>query len=188
MTPETIRYAAERGWPILAPAGLASDQIKTNYQLYRETLQSLGRDASNLELPALVHIYVDDNDERGRQLGMEHSMRYGASLVTLGTPQQKSGALSKDFEHYKEFGEAGRVVRENRQELMLFGNPDSVARKIKWMRDELGVRYVMCWMNMGGLEHEKVLRSMQLFASEVMPRFKGERSQEPGARSQRLGV
>jgi len=30
----------------------------------------------------------------------------------------------------------------------------------------------MCWMNMGGLDHEKVLRSMQLFASEVMPRFK----------------
>src|SRR5438132_704262 len=69
MTPETIKYAAERGFPILAPAGLASDQIK-------------------------------------------------------------------------------------------------------WMHEELGVRYVMCWMNMGGLEADKVLRSMQLFASEVMPRFK----------------
>ncbi len=56
------------------------------------------------------------------------------------------------------------------------------------MRDELGVRYVMCWMNMGGLEPDKVLRSMQLFATEVMPRFKDKRSQEPGARSQSLGV
>ncbi len=172
MTPETIKYAAERGFPILAPAGLASDQIKTNYQLYRETLQSLGRDTSNLELPALVHIYVDDNDERGQQIGVEHSMRYGASLVTLGTPMQKGGKLSKEYEHYQEFGQAGRVVREYRQELMLFGNPDLVARKIKWMHEELGVRYVMCWMNMGGLEADKVLRSMQLFASEVMPRFK----------------
>ncbi len=78
----------------------------------------------------------------------------------------------QEYEHYREFGQAGRVVREYRQELMLFGNPDSVTRKIEWMRDELGVRYVICWMNMGGLEPDKVLRSMQLFATEVMPRFK----------------
>ena len=172
MTPETIKYAAENGFPIMAPAGLASDQIKTNYQLYRESLRSLGKSTSDLELPALVHIYVDENDERAQQVGLEHSMRYGASLVTLGTPMQKSGALSKDYQHYREFGEEGRVVRENRQELMLFGNPDSVARKIKWMRDELGVNYVMCWMNMGGLDQARVLKSMSLFASEVMPRFK----------------
>jgi len=55
---------------------------------------------------------------------------------------------------------------------MLFGNPDSVARKIEWMREELGVNYVMCWMNMGGLEHERVLKSMELFSQEVMPRFR----------------
>ncbi len=172
MTPETIRYAAEHGFPIMAPAGLASDQIKTNYQLYRDTLASLGKTAAGLDLPALVHIYVDDNDERGWSVGAEHSMRYGASLVTLGTPVQKGGALSREYEHYREFGEGGRVIKENRQELMLFGNPDTVAKKIEWMRDELGVNYIMCWMNMGGLPQEKVLRSMDLFAAEVLPRFR----------------
>jgi len=171
MTPETIRYAAEHGFPILAPAGLASDQIKTNYQLYRDTLRSLGKSAAGLDLPALVHIYVDENDERGWSTGVEHSMRYGASLVTLGTPVQKGGKLSREYEGYREFGEAGRVIKENRQELMLFGNPDTVAKRIEWMRDELGVNYIMCWMNMGGLSQAKVLRSMQLFAEEVMPRF-----------------
>jgi len=79
--------------------------------------------------------------------------------------------LSREFENYREFGEAGRVVKENRQELMLFGNPDTVAKRIEWMRNELGVNYIMCWMNMGGLPQAKVLRSMQLFAEEVMPRF-----------------
>ena len=75
----------------------------------------------------------------------------------------------------REFGEAGRVVKENRQELMLFGNPDTVAQRLEWMRDELGVNYIMCWMNMGGLEQSKVLRSMDLFATEVMPRFRAAR-------------
>ncbi len=172
MTPETIRYAAEHGFPIMAPAGLASDQIKTNYQLYRETLHALGRSATGLDLPALVHIYVDEDDQRGWETGMQHSMRYGASLVTLGSPVQKGGHLARDYQHYKDFGEAGRVIKENREELMLFGNPDSVARKIEWMRDELGVNYIMCWMNMGGLEQDKTLKSMNLFTREVMPRFR----------------
>jgi alkanesulfonate monooxygenase SsuD/methylene tetrahydromethanopterin reductase-like flavin-dependent oxidoreductase (luciferase family) len=172
MTPETVRYAAEHGFPIMAPAGLASDQIKTNYQLYRDTLASLGKSAAGLDLPALVHIYVDDNDRRAWEVGTEHSMRYGASLVTLGSPVQKGGGLSREYEAYREFGEAGRVVKENRQELMLFGNPDTVAKRIEWMRNELGVNYIMCWMNMGGLPQAKVLRSMELFAEEVMPRFR----------------
>jgi alkanesulfonate monooxygenase SsuD/methylene tetrahydromethanopterin reductase-like flavin-dependent oxidoreductase (luciferase family) len=172
MTPETIRYAAERGFPIMSPAGLAADQIKTNYQLYRETLEMKGRDASNLELPALVHIYVDENEDRARETGMEHSMRYGASLTTLGTPVQPGGKLSRDYEHYRDFGAPGPALRETRQELMLFGNPDTVARKIRWIRDEMGANYVLCWMNMGGLEPERVLRSMRLFAEEVIPRFR----------------
>jgi alkanesulfonate monooxygenase SsuD/methylene tetrahydromethanopterin reductase-like flavin-dependent oxidoreductase (luciferase family) len=173
MTPETIRYAAQHGFPIMAPAGLASDQIKTNYQLYRETLDTLGKTEDGLDLPALVHIYVDDDDRRAWETGAEYSNRYGASLVTLGSPVQKGGRLSKDYSAYREFGESGRVVKENRQELLLFGNPDTVARRIEWMRDELGVNYIMCWMNMGGLDRERVLRSMRLFADEVMPRFRG---------------
>jgi hypothetical protein len=39
------------------------------------------------------------------------------------------------------------------------------------MRD-LGVGQVMCWMNFGGLAQDKVRRSMELFAREVMPRFR----------------
>ncbi|MBI1885847.1 MAG: LLM class flavin-dependent oxidoreductase [Chloroflexi bacterium] len=171
MTPETIKFAAERGFPILSPAGLASDQIKTNHELYRETLAAKGRDTSNLELPALVHIYVDEDEERGRQVGIEHSMRYGASLVTLGTPVQKGGQLSDQYKHYAEFGDPRRLMKETREELQMFGNPDTVARKIEWMRDELDVHYVMCWMNMGGLEQERIIKSMRLFAKEVMPRF-----------------
>jgi hypothetical protein len=32
---------------------------------------------------------------------------------------------------------------------------------------------VLCWMNFGGLAQEKIRRSMELFAHEVMPRFRG---------------
>ena len=56
-------------------------------------------------------------------------------------------------------------------ETLAFGSPDTVARHIAEMRD-LGVGQVMCWMNFGGLSQERVRRSMELFAREVMPRFR----------------
>jgi len=37
---------------------------------------------------------------------------------------------------------------------------------------EIGVGQLMCWMNFGGLPEDKVRRSMELFAREVMPRFR----------------
>jgi len=31
---------------------------------------------------------------------------------------------------------------------------------------------VLCWMNFGGLAQDKIRRSMELFAREVMPHFR----------------
>ncbi len=56
-------------------------------------------------------------------------------------------------------------------ETLAFGSPDTVARHIREMQ-ELGVGQVMCWMNFGGLSQDRVRRSMELFAREVMPRFR----------------
>ena len=57
------------------------------------------------------------------------------------------------------------------RETVAFGSPDTVARHIATMRD-LGIGQVLCWMNFGGLAQDKIRRSMELFAREVMPRFR----------------
>jgi alkanesulfonate monooxygenase SsuD/methylene tetrahydromethanopterin reductase-like flavin-dependent oxidoreductase (luciferase family) len=56
-------------------------------------------------------------------------------------------------------------------ETLAFGSPDPVARHIEEMR-QLGVGQVICSMNFGGLSRGRVRRSKELFAREVMPRFK----------------
>ena len=55
-------------------------------------------------------------------------------------------------------------------ETLAFGSPDTVARHIEYMRS-IGVGQVLCWMNFGGLPQDKIRRSMELFAREVIPRF-----------------
>jgi alkanesulfonate monooxygenase SsuD/methylene tetrahydromethanopterin reductase-like flavin-dependent oxidoreductase (luciferase family) len=56
-------------------------------------------------------------------------------------------------------------------ETLAFGSPDTVARHIETMK-AMGVGQVLCWMNFGGLPQDKIRRSMELFAREVMPHFR----------------
>ena len=54
----------------------------------------------------------------------------------------------------------------------LFGTPDQVAQRIETLR-ESGVENLIFFVNYGGIEHQKVLRSLELFATQVAPRFTG---------------
>src|SRR5215207_4187413 len=53
---------------------------------------------------------------------------------------------------------------------LVFDDPAGCIEKIELLHDG-GVRNVVCWMGVGGVAQEHVLRSMQLFADEVAPRF-----------------
>ena len=55
------------------------------------------------------------------------------------------------------------------------GDPDQCAAKIRELHDA-GVRYFGCNFAFGGLAQSKQLKSMELFAKEVMPRFAGDGS------------
>ena len=56
-------------------------------------------------------------------------------------------------------------------ETLAIGSPDTVAAKLEEM-ERLGVGEVLCWMKFGGLPQAHVRRSMEMFAREVMPRFR----------------
>jgi hypothetical protein len=53
-----------------------------------------------------------------------------------------------------------------------FGTPEIVAEKIYRMTQYAGVTYLNCTFNLGQIPHEKVMRSMELFATKVMPHFR----------------
>ena len=55
---------------------------------------------------------------------------------------------------------------------MIFGSPDTCARRIEQLAQASGVNYIICWMNFGGMPQERVIRSMKLFAHQVLPRFR----------------
>jgi alkanesulfonate monooxygenase SsuD/methylene tetrahydromethanopterin reductase-like flavin-dependent oxidoreductase (luciferase family) len=56
-------------------------------------------------------------------------------------------------------------------DMILVGTPDDVAERIAALRAR-GVTHVLCAAGAGGVPHEEALQSIELFAREVIPRFR----------------
>ena len=119
------------------------------------------------------HVYVAPTDAEALAQTREAEMWYQESLRKFLIPERiervhpllQPGfrAVAEKFAHVL----WDDLVRET----VAFGSPDTVAERIAELQ-RLGVGEVLCWMNFGGLPQHQVRRSMELFAREVMPRFR----------------
>ena len=57
------------------------------------------------------------------------------------------------------------------QNRAIIGTPDQCVARIKELQ-AYGIDYFGCNFDFGGMEHQKVLRSMELFSKEVMPQLR----------------
>jgi alkanesulfonate monooxygenase SsuD/methylene tetrahydromethanopterin reductase-like flavin-dependent oxidoreductase (luciferase family) len=104
-------------------------------------------------------------EAKGRRCGTRS--RCGGSSSPSGSiaaaAQPGFRALEERFAHVS----YEQLVAES----VAFGSPDTVAARVEEFR-RLGVGEMLCWMNFGGLAQDRVRRSMELFAREVIPRFR----------------
>lgn len=152
--------------------GRTLDQLATNRDIYVATLKKTGR--SEAEVAALLqrwgvsrHIYVAPTDAQALEEPREAELWYAPEVPG---PEDQHPSLQPGFRALAE--RLAKVTWEGLvAETLAFGSPETVARHIETMR-QMGVGQVLCWMNFGGLPQDKVRRSMELFAREVMPRFR----------------
>ena len=62
----------------------------------------------------------------------------------------------------------GELDDDGFMQRLFFGSPDTVIRKFREAAD-LGVTHVSNWMMFGGIEHEKIMKSVRLMGEEVIP-------------------
>ena len=175
-----IESTAARGWPMLNSILTGPlDQLVKRRDNYLTALRRHGR--SEAEIAGLMkdwgvsrQIYVAESDAQALAEAKDAEMWYQDSLRRFQVPERIEDAhpsLQPGFraaaERFAKVTWEGLVA-----ETVAFGSPDTVAKHIENMRD-LGIGQVLCWMNFGGLAQDKIRRSMELFAREVMPRFRG---------------
>jgi alkanesulfonate monooxygenase SsuD/methylene tetrahydromethanopterin reductase-like flavin-dependent oxidoreductase (luciferase family) len=174
-----IENTALRGWPMLNSVLTGPvDQLVANRDAYVAALEKSGR--GEAEIAALLgrwgvsrQIYVADSDAQALDEAKAAELWYQESFRRFVVPERIEDAHPSLQPGFRAMADKlGRVTWDDLvRETLAFGSPDTVARHIAYMR-ELGVGQVLCWMNFGGLPQDKIRRSMELFAREVMPRFR----------------
>lgn len=179
LTPSTFAYAAERGYGIISGNPYQADpEFHQAYRVYQETLEQIGKPELARNFWALAPAFVHREAEKALEIPRESALSYQEAFVRYGTPRQGDGSLPEGYERYGAGwdgarGAIGYLDTVVQSPNFLIGDVEQVRRRLG-ENAKLGMNDFILWMNRGGaIPQKQVLASMELFAREVMPDFKG---------------
>jgi alkanesulfonate monooxygenase SsuD/methylene tetrahydromethanopterin reductase-like flavin-dependent oxidoreductase (luciferase family) len=156
--------------PYLTPFDVLKREF---FDVWHEAVRDAGR--TDLQMCHNEFIYVGESDAQVKADVEEDVMWYVRKAAALWGHRDRMKAAPQ-YAHFADVLDYFATVSfDEVYENTCFGTPDKVAEKMRWLRDEGGCDYVMNFMWFGNLPHEKAMRSMELFAREVMPQL-----DEPG--------
>lgn len=158
-TPESVVRAATLGLPMtLAIIGGEPARFKPFTDLYREAWQNTGKDMGTFQLGIGSHGFIADTFEEAAELMWP---RYAMQMGRIGKERGWGpvGRPQFDFE-----------VSPNGA--MLLGDPETVARKIIREHQLFGFTRFSLQFSVGSVPHDKMLRCIELYATEVVPRVR----------------
>ena len=160
---------------LIGPYLTPFDVLRRNFfDPWHDAKREAGR--ADLQMAHNEFVYVGETEEQVKRDIEESIIWYVRTAAKLWGERDKSKAAAQ-YGNYSDVLDYFKNVsfEEIYEKLGIFGTPDQVAEKIRWMRDEGGVDHLMNFMWFGGIDHEKAMRNMKLFAKEVMPQFQGAR-------------
>jgi alkanesulfonate monooxygenase SsuD/methylene tetrahydromethanopterin reductase-like flavin-dependent oxidoreductase (luciferase family) len=140
---------------VLAIIGGGPMRFQPLAELYRKALEQFGQDET---LPIGVHSpgFIAETDQEAKDTLWPH---YEVMTNRIGRERGWPPASRARFEH--EAGPDGALV---------VGSPETVAQKIAYAAKGLGASRFDIKMSNGTLPHEDLMRSIELYGTEVAPR------------------
>ena len=180
-SPASIDFAASRSIQVIA--GGPTDILGQAPQVigrWRQKMEEYGHEHAHLDPPMSKSIYVAPTMEEAERdpVGLEDfSSRIlrsiGSNGAPIGMPMDKDGNVAKGYEHWAN-RERDRDRRDDPGHAglpPLRGTPEVVIEQLM-QTQEAGIEHVFGSFGFAGLPHKKVMRSMELFATKVMPHFR----------------
>ncbi|MFD0856563.1 LLM class flavin-dependent oxidoreductase [Actinomadura adrarensis] len=171
---ETMKFVAEHGhtyMSVYAP----SKVVKMWFDGYRKAAEEAGLAPDPEKIGFSVPVYVAETDEQAHREGRQYlewlfhkGLKQGTEIVFppgYMTPGSMAGLLKAGLKPYPEIPYEDLLA----DGYAVVGSPETVAERFTELREELGFGQLITLMGIGNSPHEHTVRSMELFASEVMP-------------------
>ena len=167
---ESLDFVASTGRRLIVGVVLNTDDAVDLMQRFLQQSKQAGHDVSPADVPFFRYFYVAETEEQAHREARE-ALNWTLDLNTWRREFSVGSEVYQPMAEYlnrrTELPPSYEYLAENRA---FIGSPDQCAAKIQALHDA-GVRYFGCNFAFGGLDQEKQLKSMELFAKEVMPRF-----------------
>ena len=171
-TPDSFQFAGTMGYAIMC-IPMAAEKLSEFLALYRGAWKAAGH-PGNGEVMMAFSMFVDEDGERARRIAGPRIEAYLHSLVDAASDWD--GAIdSPDYPGYD------RMVQSLRAQSMesqiasgsaWVGTPAEVRETIHRMRAMFGdFDHASMQINFNMMPQDEAMRSMRLFANEVMPAF-----------------
>jgi alkanesulfonate monooxygenase SsuD/methylene tetrahydromethanopterin reductase-like flavin-dependent oxidoreductase (luciferase family) len=166
---ENMASTIRRGMKVITGGTSSSmDRIINNWHVFQDAVEMSGRGWPQ-EFIVQRGIYVSDSEEDAKA-HLHHAVwhtRTARGLSSNTLPVDSGRAMTE---------QTARVTQEDDPDFLykdwFFGTPEIVAEKIHRLTQYTGVSFLNGTFAIGQIPHKKVMRSMELFATKVMPLFR----------------
>ena len=169
-TPQSVVRAATLGLPLtIAIIGGALERFVPFVELYREAWSRAGHDQAEARVAINTHAFVGETSDRA---DAAFAAPYLQVMNRIGRERGWPPSGKAQYDALRSPGGA-----------MAAGSPEQVAEKILLGHELFGHQRYIAQMSLGAVGHADVLRSMELFGTEVAPLVRAEvaRRQTPAA-------
>jgi len=169
-TEATLEYVASTGHSLMVGVVQDTPDALDLCRRFVELSRTAGHNLPMSQIPFFRYFYVAESEAEARKdsqaaLNWTLDMTQWRRTFTVGS--EVNLRLQDWRDTRSELPPSYDYLCEHRA---IIGTPDQCVAKIKELQQQ-GIEYFGCNFSFGGLDHKKLLRSMELFSREVMPHF-----------------
>jgi alkanesulfonate monooxygenase SsuD/methylene tetrahydromethanopterin reductase-like flavin-dependent oxidoreductase (luciferase family) len=146
-------------------------EVQSRVHRYRSLLKQHGH--SDKRTTFIFFLFVDRDPNAAMRDGIASTRAY-TELITSFVPPAAMQEL-RPGDPLKAFLDLIMSLPNNLEERAIVGTPAECRRRLHELDDEFGLDQIAFYFHAGARDPKRARQSMELFAQEVMPEFKGNR-------------
>ena len=171
-TAASIDVAVSRDLPILTSFFTPEVDNLELFSLYAQRCAAAGKTPRLDQMPYFRFVYLEEDGRAAGEYPRE-ALTWVRDLSGYRRTLTHGDEIHVDLDHWRHTRAEHPPSYESELETnAYFGTPEQCAGWITKLQKEHGIGYFGASMSFGSMGHAKVMRSMELFAKEVMPKFR----------------